>query len=84
MMFDQGARVLVEDGPDLLTGEVIGVVGMLIGQCWRGELLYVVAADPPDGRALLACERDLWPEHPRPVPDPPADMADGVREWIRP
>lgn len=85
MKFDQGDRVLVEDGPDLFTGEVAGIAGVMIGQCWRTELIYVVALDAPDGRAVLACECDLWPEHPRPVPpELPADVEDGNHEWITP
>ena len=84
MRFDRGARVLIEDGPDLFTGEVLGVVGILLGECWRSELLYVVALDGPDGRALLVCECDLWPES-RELPDLPADdVGDGVHEWTRP
>jgi len=81
MMFDQGARVLIEDGPDLFTGEVVGIVGVMIGQCWRTDLIYAVTVD--DGRCLLACERDLWPEHPRPLPPDPEGTEDGVHDWSR-
>lgn len=85
-MFDRGDRVLVEDGPDLFTGEVIGVVGVLIGQTWRSELLYVVGLPDAgdESRAVLVCECDLWPEHPTPLPVAPPDTEDGVHEWTTP
>ena len=79
-MFDQGDRVLVEDGPSFITGEIVGIVGVLIGQCWRNELIYAVTV--VDGRALLVCERDLWPEHPRPVEPEPVEP-DGCHDWAR-
>jgi hypothetical protein len=79
--FGQGDRVLVEDGADLWTGEVLAPAGMIARDELRPLPLYVVALD--DGRALLACQHDLWPEHPCPIPDVPPEP-DGCHEWVRP
>lgn len=79
--FVQGDRVLVEDGADLFTGEVVAEAGVLLTTIEPACLLYIVALD--DGRAMLTCQRDLWPEHPRPIRDELPEP-DGCHEWVRP
>lgn len=79
--FGSGDRVLVEDGADLWTGEVLALAGAITTDELRPLPLYIVALD--DGRALLTCQRDLWPEHPRPIPDELPEP-DGCHSWVRP